>query len=149
MPAARAFLRHALSPLDMHPDALDQLVLAAAEAINNVVLHAEGELFAVNVSRDDSACVLSITDSGPGFYVPGSFDMPPATQVDRRGLALMHALVDHVHVASSPTGTAVVLVQSLSSNGFSPRDGEVPRERSTERDRAAPRHRASPMAGDG
>lgn len=107
-------------PLDMNADALDRLVLAAAEAINNVVLHADGESFVVNISRDDSACVLSVTDSGPGFYVPASFDMPPANQVDHRGLALMQALVNHVHVASSPTGTAVVLVQALSSNGVSP-----------------------------
>lgn len=120
VPAARAFVRRALVRLDMAPDALDRLVLAAAEAINNVILHAECDAFAVSVSRDGEACVVDVIDSGAGFYVPRSFDMPPANDVGHRGLALMHALVDRVDVVSSSTGTVVVLAQTLSTNGASP-----------------------------
>jgi anti-sigma regulatory factor (Ser/Thr protein kinase) len=120
VPAARAFVLKTLVRLDMTPDARDSLVLAAAEACNNVVLHAECDSFVVSVSRDEHTCLVDITDSGHGFYVPASFDMPPASQVGRRGLAMMQALVDRVQVASSPTGTAVMLMQTLSSNGASP-----------------------------
>jgi anti-sigma regulatory factor (Ser/Thr protein kinase) len=120
VPAARGFIRRVLVTLDMAPDSLDRLVLAAAEAFNNVVLHAECDYFTVSVSRDADACVIGVTDSGHGFFVPPSFEMPPATEVGRRGLALMHALVDRVQVASSPTGTAVMLAQALSTNGAAP-----------------------------
>lgn len=117
VPAARSFVRTTLLPLALSPDAQDRLVLAAAEACNNVVLHAECDSFTVSVSRDDRSCVIDISDSGHGFYVPASFDMPPASEVGRRGLALMQALVDRVQVASSPMGTVVMLAQALSSNG--------------------------------
>jgi anti-sigma regulatory factor (Ser/Thr protein kinase) len=101
----------------MTPEALDRMVLAAAEAFNNVILHAAGDWFSVTVSRDDGACVVEISDSGAGFYVPDTFEMPPSNDVAHRGLALMQALVDRVDVASSSTGTEVELVQRLSPNG--------------------------------
>jgi anti-sigma regulatory factor (Ser/Thr protein kinase) len=123
VPAARAFVRKAVSSLEMTVDARERLVLAAAEAFNNVVLHAECDSFAVSVSRDDHTCMVDISDTGHGFYVPASFDMPPASDVGNRGLAIMKALVDRVRVASSPTGTEVVLSQALSSNGVAPVHG--------------------------
>jgi anti-sigma regulatory factor (Ser/Thr protein kinase) len=123
VPAARAFVRRALARLEMSADARDRLVLAAAEAFNNVVLHAECDSFAVSISRDDVTCVVDVTDEGHGFYVPTSFDMPPASDVGHRGLAIMQALVDRVRVASSPTGTEVMLAQALSTNGASPLRG--------------------------
>ncbi len=104
----------------MTSDARDRLVLAAAEAFNNVVLHAVCDSFAVSISRDDSICIVDVTDTGTGFYVPSTFDMPPASDVGHRGLAIMQALVDRVRVSSSPTGTAVTLAQTLSSNGVKP-----------------------------
>jgi anti-sigma regulatory factor (Ser/Thr protein kinase) len=120
VPAARAFVRRVLTPLEMSADARDRLVLAAAEAFNNVVLHAECDSFAVSISRDDDTCVVDVSDEGHGFYVPTSFDMPPASDVGHRGLAIMQALVDRVRVASSPTGTEVMLAQALSGNGSAP-----------------------------
>jgi anti-sigma regulatory factor (Ser/Thr protein kinase) len=104
----------------MSADARDRLVLAAAEAFNNVVLHAECDSFAVRISSDDDTCVIDVSDEGHGFYVPTSFDMPPTSDVGHRGLAIMQALVDRVRVASSPTGTEVMLAQALSGNGASP-----------------------------
>lgn len=120
VPAARDFVRRVLLTLSLTADARDRLVLAAAEAFNNVILHAECDSFSVSISRDGHTCILGVTDSGHGFYVPSSFEMPPADDVGHRGLALMRALVDRVHVASSPAGTAVVLAQELSRNGSSP-----------------------------
>jgi anti-sigma regulatory factor (Ser/Thr protein kinase) len=120
VPAARAFVRRVLAPLKMSADARDRLVLAAAEAFNNVILHAECDSFAVSVSCDDATCVVDVNDTGHGFYVPTSFDMPPASDVGHRGLAIMQALVDRVRVASSPMGTEVALSQALSTNGATP-----------------------------
>lgn len=117
VPAARKFVRTVLVSLDLTDDAQERLVLASAEACNNVVLHADCDTFTVTVSRDDRSCVIDVTDSGHGFYVPSSFEMPPANEVGRRGLALMQALVDRVRVASSPMGTAVMLSQALATSG--------------------------------
>ena len=123
VPAARKFVRTVLASLDLTDDAQERLVLAAAEACNNVVLHADCDTFTVTVSRDDRSCVIDVTDSGHGFYVPSSFDMPPASEVGRRGLALMQALVDRVRVASSPMGTAVMLCQALANSGAAAANG--------------------------
>jgi anti-sigma regulatory factor (Ser/Thr protein kinase) len=101
-------------PLTLTVDASERLVLAAAEAFNNVVLHAEGESFAVTVAVEGDACTVSVADSGHGFCAPtGRPAMPPANEVNSRGLALMYALVDKVEVVSTARGTAVVLAQAL------------------------------------
>jgi hypothetical protein len=50
--------------------------------------------------------------------------MPAPDAVSRRGLALMHVLVDDVAVTSTSSGTTVVLRQSL--NGQSVRPAVAP-----------------------
>lgn len=114
VPTARAFVTRTLLPLALPVEASDRLVLAAAEAFNNVVLHAEGESFAVTVSVEDGSCTVRVADTGCGFAAPkGRPVMPPAEEVNSRGLALMYALVDRVDVVSTARGTAVVLAQAL------------------------------------
>lgn len=117
VPAARAFVKRALASLGLHDEAVDRLVLASAEACNNVVLHASGETFALDVVRDGPSCRVSVIDSGQGFRSRGRPVMPPAYDTGNRGLALMYTLVDDVHVDSSPAGTAVVLELRLATNG--------------------------------
>jgi anti-sigma regulatory factor (Ser/Thr protein kinase) len=120
VPAARSFVRTALLGLAIDDEALDRLVLAAAEAFNNVILHADGDEFSVTVSVDGPSCRIAVTDCGTGFLAPLSPPpMPPAHDVGHRGLALMYALVDHVAVHSTGDGTAVVLHKSLATNGSS------------------------------
>lgn len=114
VPTARAFVTRTLDPLALSIEATDRLVLAAAEAFNNVVLHASGDSFAVTVAVESGACTVRVADDGGGFKVPAARPvMPPASEVNHRGLALMYALVDRVDVVSTARGTAVVLAQAL------------------------------------
>jgi len=116
VPSARAFVAQTLAPLAFPVDVADRLVLAAAEACNNVVLHATGDTFAVAVTVDDDDCSIHVTDAGGGFRAPRRRPaMPAADETGHRGLALMYALVDRVEVASSAEGTAVVLVQRVAA----------------------------------
>jgi anti-sigma regulatory factor (Ser/Thr protein kinase) len=110
VPAARAFVGHALRSADVPRDVADSLVQAVAEACNNAILHAAGETFSVSVNVQETACTLIISDLGRGFEPPEHARMPSPDAVDHRGLALMEALVDHVKVSSTPAGTTVVLV---------------------------------------
>ena len=110
VPAARAFVDHALRSADVAPDVSDSLVQAAAEACNNAILHAVGATFTISVNVAAGVCTLIVSDLGRGFMPPKHPRMPSPQAVDHRGLALMEALVDHVEVSSTPAGTTVVLV---------------------------------------
>jgi serine/threonine-protein kinase RsbW len=110
VPAARAFVGHALRSAGVPPDVADSLVQAVAEACNNAILHAAGETFSVSVNVQGTACTLIISDLGHGFEPPQHARMPSPDAVDHRGLALMEALVDEVKVSSTRAGTTVVLV---------------------------------------
>lgn len=113
VPAARAFVRRALVSEGATPDAAERLVLAASEAMNNVIVHASGRAFAVDVSVDRAACVVSVSDSGLGFSPPRRPAMASPDELGHRGVALMHLLVDRVDVTTSPAGTTVMLTQHL------------------------------------
>jgi anti-sigma regulatory factor (Ser/Thr protein kinase) len=115
VPAARAFVSHALRSAGVSRDVADSLVQAVAEACNNAILHAAGETFSVSVNVEGSACTLIISDLGRGFDPPEHARMPSPEAVDHRGLALMEALVDQVKVSSTPAGTTVVLVHEAPS----------------------------------
>jgi anti-sigma regulatory factor (Ser/Thr protein kinase) len=93
----------------------DRLVLATAEACNNALIHSGCESYAVAVQLDDEACTITVSDSGAGFDVPAQIEMPEPDAVSRRGLALMSALIDQVHVISNGGGTTVVLRQPFAA----------------------------------
>lgn len=115
MPAARAFVRHALRSAGVAPDTGECLVQAVAEACNNAILHAAGDTFTVAVDVVGGVCTLTVSDLGLGFDPPEHARMPSPRAIDHRGLALMEALVDHVSVSSSPAGTTVVLVHDAAT----------------------------------
>lgn len=126
VPTARAFVTRTLGPLALSSEASDRLVLACAEAFNNVVLHASGESFAVTVAVESGACTVRVADGGNGFTVPSVRPvMPPAHEVNNRGLALMYALVERVDVVSTARGTAVVLAQPLGEGQAAPAPAAV------------------------
>src|SRR6266545_3218807 len=74
VPAARAFVRRWLPVAEP----ADGLVVAAAEAINNVIDHATGDAFTVAVDLDGTAGTVTVLDVGPGFDVPADPEMPDA-----------------------------------------------------------------------
>jgi serine/threonine-protein kinase RsbW len=130
VPAARAFVGHALRSAGLPPDVTDSLVQAVAEACNNAILHAEGDTFSVSVNVQGTASTLIISDLGRGFEPPEHARMPSPEAVDHRGLALMEALVDQVNVSSTAAGTTVVLVHETpieSPNGGQPSTSSLAR----------------------
>ncbi|HEY8525059.1 MAG TPA: ATP-binding protein [Acidimicrobiales bacterium] len=113
IPAARVFVRRWL-PARHSSEAVDQLVLAASEAMNNVVNHADGGDFMVSVIYDgERRAGVVVTDAGAGFTPGEPLTMPPAEEAAGRGLALMQALVDDVRIASGPAGTTIALQHDL------------------------------------
>ena len=123
VPAARAYVDHALRSAGVPPSIADSLVQAVAEACNNAILHAVGDTFTVAVDLQGGVCTLTVSDLGRGFDPPEHARMPSPRAVGHRGLALMEALVDHVEVSSSQAGTTVVLVHdTLIASSLAPRE---------------------------
>jgi anti-sigma regulatory factor (Ser/Thr protein kinase) len=113
VPAAREFLRRFL-PARAKSQAMDELVLAASEAMNNVIEHATGGEFLISVATDGTRARVVVTDAGTGWQGPRRDPvMPEATETAGRGLALMHMLVDRAQVTSTPAGTTVALQHGL------------------------------------
>ena len=113
VPSARAFVTLALRAAGVADDTVERLELATAEACNNVVFHASGPTFIVDVAIDEDRAVVRVTDEGAGFVPVQHPVMPPPLAVGMRGIPLMEALVEHVDVSSGSGGTTVLLDQSL------------------------------------
>jgi serine/threonine-protein kinase RsbW len=113
VPSARAFVRRALRGFGPTAETLDPLVLAVAEACNNAILHATGDVFGVSLVVEGTRCTVTVSDNGAGFVPPREPRMPAPEATGHRGLALMRALVERVEVSSNATGTTVVLQQTL------------------------------------
>jgi serine/threonine-protein kinase RsbW len=120
VPSARAFAAHALVSAAVPSDIVEQLVLAAAEACNNAILHAEGDDFTVSVVVEGDRALVTVADHGAGFIPPSRPSMPSPHATGHRGLALMEALVDDVDVVSDRAGTTVMLAQSFTPVGHLP-----------------------------
>ncbi len=117
VPMMRAVIGSILSPLGVTAICVDDLRLAISEACNNVIQHAAADdEYEVRVEVDERSCTISVTNSGEGFDA-ASLDgqMPDASSARGRGVALMHALVDHMDLRSEPdSGTIVQLTKVLS-----------------------------------
>jgi anti-sigma regulatory factor (Ser/Thr protein kinase) len=113
VPSARAFVKLTLRSAGAADDTVERLELAAAEACNNVVFHASGPTFTVDVAIDDDRAVVRVTDEGGGFVPVQHPVMPPPLAIGKRGIPLMEALVERVDVSSGSDGTTVVLDQPL------------------------------------
>jgi anti-sigma regulatory factor (Ser/Thr protein kinase) len=120
----RAVVADELRRHGIHGELLDRLVLASAEACNNAILHSDSAAYEVRIDVDPAGVMVTVRDQGAGFDVPVDMAMPAPDAVSRRGLALMHVLVDDVAVTSTGSGTTVVLRQSL--NGQSVRSALAP-----------------------
>jgi len=83
-----------------------------AEACNNVVFHAAGSTFTVEVAVLSGRATVVVTDDGSGFVLRDRL-MPSACAVGSRGIPLMQALVERVDMSSDTDGTTVSLTQPL------------------------------------
>jgi serine/threonine-protein kinase RsbW len=106
-----ARLRHELTAwlaVDVPDDLLDDLVLAAHEAIANAAEHAytghgdDPQPIHLDARRAHDRVSVIITDEG-------TWRTPTGAPFRSRGLAVMHLLIHDVHISRGPTGTVVHL----------------------------------------
>jgi serine/threonine-protein kinase RsbW len=108
VPAARALAEGTMRAAGVEPGVIDELMVAVSEACTNVVRHAGGDEYRIDVQVADDLCTIVVRDHGNGFDVPASPTMPAIDAEGGRGLALMRALVDDLEVTTGPGGGAVV-----------------------------------------
>ncbi|HET6795382.1 MAG TPA: ATP-binding protein [Acidimicrobiales bacterium] len=116
VPVIRHLVRHALTELGVVDDVTGDVELALTEACANVLDHAgSGDAYEVSVAVRGDRCVLRIVDTGHGFDHQSVMLTEAGLDDERgRGLALMHALVDRVHLVSEPErGTLVTMTKHL------------------------------------
>lgn len=86
------------------PDTVDDVVYAAYEAIANVVEHAysdRGGTFTLHATYTPNQLCVTVSDTG-------KWSPPRRRGVDRgRGIQLIRALADSVHIATGDSGTSV------------------------------------------
>lgn len=108
----RQFLDSQLSDLNVHPDAIYDILLATTEAITNIILHGyQGEHgpAEVEVKREDDSVVVYIRDEAPQF---DPTQIPPpdlARPLEDRpmggmGIHLMRQFLDRLLYRVPPQG---------------------------------------------
>jgi serine/threonine-protein kinase RsbW len=120
VPFARRLLLGTMDTAGVDPDISYDLSVALTEACANAVEHAgatgtdRGE-YSVTAYIEGDRCRIEVTDSGPGFASPAHTrrSVRPLHTGARyaeggRGLHLIEALTDHVHVRNKPGRGAVV-----------------------------------------
>jgi serine phosphatase RsbU (regulator of sigma subunit)/anti-sigma regulatory factor (Ser/Thr protein kinase) len=110
-PSLRAFrgtLRRWLAAAGATPEEVQDITMAANEAIQNAIEHAHAlTRRAVEVVLDRSGDPIEVTVRDHGTW------RPPRESSRGRGLPLMRALMDTVEVDPTPQGTTVTLRRSL------------------------------------
>lgn len=101
----RRLLRTWIGETGLHPDLVEDVVLAVDEAVTNVVEHA--------YPRECGEVRLSLVRSGPGEIEvtvedDGTWRSPPEDPGFRgRGVQLIHGLADRARITHSAHGTTV------------------------------------------
>ncbi|HCA87575.1 MAG TPA: ATP-binding protein [Streptomyces sp.] len=131
VPLARRLLVGAMETAGVDPETSYELSVALSEACANAVEHGGGDAgratgeYRVTAYLDGEMCRIEVTDSGPGFPAARAEpdravrrrsqrpQTPPAGPDGEhaehgRGLFLIEALADHVHVRNKPGRGAVV-----------------------------------------
>jgi serine/threonine-protein kinase RsbW len=120
VPFVRRLFLGTMETAGVDPDVSHDLSVALSEACANAVEHAGSNGagqngYSVTAHIEGDRCRIEVTDSGPGFTAPTrtSAAVRPLyakTQYAEggRGLHLIQALTDHVHVHSRPGQGAVV-----------------------------------------
>jgi serine/threonine-protein kinase RsbW len=96
---ARQSLDRVLTIFGVRRDCRDEIALAVSEACSNAVRHADGdETYELAAESDDSGCVITVNDAGPGLPELSGAPMPATDALSGRGLALMRLLTDRVEL---------------------------------------------------
>jgi len=93
---ARRSLDRILALFGVRPDCRGEIALAVSEACSNAVQHGDGPAtYEVAAESENSQCVITIDDHGPGV-APTVDTMPGPTALTGRGMALMKAMTDEL-----------------------------------------------------
>jgi serine/threonine-protein kinase RsbW len=117
IPLVRHVLKHTLTEYGVEAGCLGDVSLAISEACANVVEHTAGEdEYEVTIAVVDDLCEIRVIDVGTGFDYLSLGDSSSNSQLAERGrgIAIMHAVTDHVAFESVPEkGTVVHLTKRL------------------------------------
>lgn len=103
---ARQTLDRVFSSFGVRRDCREEIALAVSEACTNAVQHGVGEAtYELEAESQDSECVITINDAGPGMTAPDHpAGMPAPDATGGRGVALMRLLTDEVHLGGRRSG---------------------------------------------
>lgn len=108
--AGRHTVDCALKSIDVDEQTRGDVALAVSEACANVVEHA-GPVpgYSISVVADRGRCVVDVADDGCGLS-PDRLEAPaPQSSAERgRGLHIIRAVMDGVHVTSGPAGGLII-----------------------------------------
>jgi anti-sigma regulatory factor (Ser/Thr protein kinase) len=107
----RAFVRSRAAALGLPERQVEMLALAVSELATNTLQHtASGGRVRVWAESDQLYC--DVVDGGPMRSIG---DMPPASAVSGRGLAIVHRVADDVAIIPNSDGTLVRVRMALST----------------------------------
>ena len=90
---------------------VQSLALATTEVVANVLHHA-GTIATIKTWTEESRFCCEVSDKGPGIADPIAVYQPPAPAGGRCGLWLARTLSDELLIASSDSGTTVLISYS-------------------------------------
>jgi len=122
----RALIAELADAVPLTPEAVEEVKVAASEAVSNIVRHAYGEMVkpepvVVRCWKSDGKLTVEIIDRGIGFKVPVGVDAPsPEISREREGglgIVLIRNLMDSVDYWSQPNlGTRIKMTKSVWRN---------------------------------
>jgi serine/threonine-protein kinase RsbW len=111
VPVIRRLLDSALKVVGVDRPIRDDIQLMLAEACTNVIRHAEpSDEYDVCAELFEDRCVINIVDNGQGFEADAASHVPLMAE-HGRGLQIMRALADDVHLTNRPDNGAVVCLE--------------------------------------
>ncbi|MDX1616217.1 MAG: ATP-binding protein [Candidatus Promineifilaceae bacterium] len=119
LPALRNFIQEAGERLGAAPDPLSEIIVAANEALSNILGHGYGEQpgpLTIQVAVVDQRLELRLHDRGPAFD-PTAASLPdPTLPLDQRavgglGVAMIRAFADEIHYDRGASGNVLTLVK--------------------------------------
>ena len=117
LPVARAFVEAVCQAAGLNNDATYATVLAADEAVNNIIRHAHRNDTALTLRIEcvlELDCIeLRLHDEGEPFDLAAVPDLDPGeVRIGGRGVYLMRALMDEVHCQPcGPRGNVLRLIK--------------------------------------
>lgn len=103
----------------LSPDAVEEVKVAASEAVANIVRHAYGpgkspQPIFMRCCRGPGQLIIEIIDRGIGFVAPKPDQQPDLTKEGGLGIILIRALMDRVEYWSRPNvGTRIKMMKKI------------------------------------